>query len=338
MAFTNQQTSSVADLFTKLYTFATSNGWTGDHNDYSNGKVAFSKSPGSNKLFVSFRWDTSTVQYIGIYQALGFSGTGTDPGNHTDDSGNGKVSGTNATLATGRHIYIPQSATVPIQFWAFEDDHYIHVVVETTADTYVHFGIGLGDKKGDWTGGEYCYGHKQILASSLVAVKKGTSILLDGLSDNSDTPTDMEDYVATVHAEGLPNEGGSSKWAINAGNIGSGSLGTDRGSNARIHFSGGFRAGPIARPFGRFSANSSSGIVPGYPLGLFYWNRTNGYKYGPMMFIKDVRGVNIQYFTGGDEITVGSDTWVLFPAYKKAVGSLTNTSAYQGIMYKKVTS
>lgn len=337
--YTNQTTSSVSDLFTKIYTFAvTTCLWTGDHSDYANGKVGFSKTPGSNKLYAQYRWDTSSVQYIGIYQSLGFIGTGTDPGMHTDDSGNGKVSGTNATLATGRHVYIPQSASIPAQFWGFEDDHYLHFVVETDADEYVHFGIGLLDKIGDWTGGEYCYGQDQYETSSNVAVRTGSTILLDGLCDDSEHHTDMELYVATVHAEGLTNEGGSSKWAVVMGDQGSSDLGTDRGSYARIHFTGGFRAGLFARPFGRFSADSSSGVIPGYPIGLVHWDRTTDDCHGPMGFMKDVRGVNMEYFTGGDEITIGSDTWIIFPSHKKYTGTIANTSGYQGIMYKKVTT
>jgi hypothetical protein len=146
----------------------------------------------------------------------------------------------------------------------------------------------------------------------------------------------MEYYCATVHAESLPNQTG--KWAVFLGNRASGSLGTDRGSTARIHFTGGFRGGPIARVFGRFGNDSIKALMPGYPLGVFYWDRSDD-SARFLGWMKDVRGVNMKYFTAGDEITVGSDTWVIFPSYTKgATGATTNTSMHQGIAYKKVTT
>ena len=334
MSYINEQVTSLQDFATKLNTFLTSTpGWTADQFDTGAGKWALHKST----VYVSFRWDTSTPNHLGIYHALGYIG-GQDPGNHTDDSGNGAISGTDATIDNARNALI---GNTPIQYWCFEDDTYVHVVVETSANNYVHFGFGILDKLGDWTGGEYCYGFKFYTVNSTeVGIKGSNSFLLDGLTkDNDPSPqVDREFFCATVHVEDLPNEGGSSKWAVHMGDQGSGDLGTDRATEDRIHFTCGFRGGLLARPFGRFGADSEKALIPAYPIGSFYWDRTDD-SARFMGFMNDVRGANIRYFVGGDEVTVGSDTWVLFPSGFKQTGvSAAGTTAWQGIAYKKVTT
>lgn len=339
MSYVNESTASLSDFVSKLDTFLTGTpGWTQDQLDTGTGKWAIHNTGGSNSSYISARWDTGAPNYLGIYQALGYTG-GQDPGNHPSDSGNGILSFTDATIGTGRHATITNS---PVQYWAFEDDYYCHVVVEAATGQFTHFGFGALDKIGDWTGGEYCYGFRQQIGyATTVAVLVGSSVLMDGLTKGGGggtQPASMNPFAATFHAEGLPNEAGASKWAVCMGDEASGSLGTDRATNARIHVTGGFRGGPIARSLGRYSADTLKGLVPMYPIGMFYWDRTTGdaYYLGSQ---PAVRGCSVQHFTGGDEITMGSDTWVVFPTYVKwSSGIYTNTSTYQGIAYKKVTT
>jgi len=334
MAYVNETVVSLQDFLEKLSLFAQANGWAEDEYSAVTGRLCLSKSPGVNDIFVSFRWDTGDPNNVGIYQALAW-GPATDPGNHADDSGNGKVTGVNALLDDERHVLI---ADAPQQWWGFEEDHYIHAVIQTNLDRYHHIGFGLLDKVGDWTGGEYCYGFRyQYDFNNSVAVLSGTSMLLDGLSkDVLGQQQDMQLYAATLRAEGLPNQDPAGKWAVVMGDHPSTDLGLDRNGEDRIHVVGGFRGGPIARAFGRFSADSEKGLIPMYPLAEWYWDRTTGEVYH-LGFMKDVRGVNIEYFVAGDEKVIGGETWILFPSLIKSVGgTLLNTSAFQGIAYRKI--
>lgn len=334
MAYINKTVTSLQDFLEKLSTFAQANRWTEDEYAAGTGRLCLSKSPGANTIFVSFRWDTAAPANIGIYQALAWVAA-TDPGNHTDDSGNGRVTGTNALLNDQRHVLV---ADAPVQWWGFEEDHYIHAVIQTNLNRYHHIGFGLLDKVGDWTGGEYCYGFRyQYDHNSSVAVLGGTSMLLDGLAnDVAGQEQNMQLFAATMHAEGLPNQVGASKWAVVMGDHPAADLGLDRAANARVHVVGGFRGGPIARVFGRFSADSEKGLIPMYPLAEWYWDRTTDDVYH-LGFMKDIRGMNIQYFVAGDEKTIGGETWVLFPSLIKSVsGVLLNTTGFQGIAYKKI--
>ena len=77
-----------------------------------------------------------------------------------------------------------------------------------------------------------------------------------------------------------------------------------------------------------------------YPIVPFYWNRTTNNITGPLGQMKDVRGLNIGNFAEEEEILVGSDTWVVFPTYRKTptTTNVTGYTGYQGIAYKKVTT
>jgi hypothetical protein len=332
MANIVETVSSLSDFFTKLTAFLVGEGWTSDQLDTGAGKWAMSKTGLDDDIFVQTRWDTTDPQYFGVYQSTAFDGTGTDPGNHTGDSGNGAISGSAATIITARHVW----TGVPIRYWAFADTGYCHVVVERTSGgerQVVHWGFGGNiDKINDWPGGAYAYGFRFNPTSGTVAVLEGTTVLLDGLSQTGGlAPSDMYNFVATMRLTGFPNQP-ASQWGTVQGSMTA--TGTDRASNARARLVGGARGGPIARAFARFQTRNTQGLMPGYPILVWYWDSTDG-SVQPLGWMKDVRGVNMEFFSVGDELTVGAETWVLFPTWEKDTGALTNTSGYQGWAYRK---
>lgn len=346
MSYTNQTTTNLADLISKLNTFLSGTpGWTTHHNPGS-GEFAARKTDGSTyDICFASKWDTATPGNLGIYQWIGGAyNSGVNPWEQTDDSGNGAASGTNSVLDDARFANITNT---PAQFWCFEDDHYFHCVVQL-ADTvnYVHFGAGLLDKFNDWTGGEYVYGHrKDTNFSNASAMTVGNStVALDGLLANTSPGlvSGAELYAATIHAEGLAGQGGSELWCVSMGNQSSANLGNDRQGSPqpRRHWTGGMRGGSWALDFGQFRGTLARGLCPMYPLVSMYWRRSPDELHGPMGQMKDVRGTNIRDFDAGDEITVGSDVWTVFPTGRKSTSSSVSSgeTGYQGIAYKKVTT
>lgn len=324
MAFTNQTVISLQDFVEKLDAFVVANGWTQDQLNTGAGKAAWHKST----VFFQVRWSTATPNNLGIYQSLAFSGTGVDPGNHTDDSGNGEVSGTDSVLDDGRFALITNT---PVRFWAFASGDYVHVAVQTTGNLdFVHLGAGKLTKIGDWVGGEYVYGHRTN-GTGVQAINAGSTYLLDGILTHAAPGSNK--YAATLHLEALPGMGGSSKWGVF---LADDTPGLDRAGNARVLLQGGYRGGPVARVFGRYEANPTKGLVPISPQLVFY-RRTNATKDTfALGFMPDVRQCQIRHFAGGDELTVGSDTWVLFPSGRKDLASPNTNTGLQGIGYKKI--
>jgi hypothetical protein len=326
VAYETGAASSLDDLLSKLFTFATANGWTQDQYSSGTGQAAMHK----NSVWVSFRWNTTTPLVLGIYQALGYTG-GNQPGNHPDDSGNGSVSSTNSVLDDERCVNDIGNGPFPAYYF-FENDAspaYISVVVEISTDVYRHFGYGEIIKTGDWTGGEYCYGQVHLSASpNAIADTCG----LDGLFSATGTSARR---AATIHLEGLPAQGGTGKWGQVWGSASA--IPNDRAGIAKIDVQGGFRGGPVARHFGKYSAGTQSGLIPMYTTPLFYKDRTNSRIYF-LGFRADVRGINMKFFAPGDEVVIGSDTWCIFPYSQKIDTGITNGSYNSGIAYKKVTA
>lgn len=327
MAYETGVATSIADLFDKLSTFATANVWTEDHSDVD--RLFLTKSTCS----VAFRWSTTSPTLAAIYQHTAFISGATDPGNHTNDSGNGIISGVNATLATGRHVPLLNSN---MRYWFFEDDTYVYVTAEVGGVgslNFRHFGFGILEKVGTWTGGAFAFGQRDDAAPGAgdAAIQEDTCAFLDGLAGTS-TPTTMRAHAATIHIESLPNQTASGKWGITwAGGLAN--TGTDRGSTARENLQGGFRAGPIAKEFGRFGGVAASGLVPGYPIGAWYDDRALARWY-LLGYMPNIRGFNVKNYAGGEEIVIGSDTWVAFPTRYKSTVSATGTSRNQGVLFK----
>lgn len=340
----NEQTSTMADFIDKLNTFLTTGGggnpgWTADRHVPASGEWAVSKAGTNDDVEVAFQWDTGGPSSLGVYQYKSGSGPGnyvpaSFPYGQLNDSGNGALSTTEASLIGKRHAAISDS---PLQYWCFTGDTYAHVIVQVNATRYTHFGFGVLDKFNDWEGGAYAYGERfQTGIGTDPAIQVGSTHLLDGLikDGSGGNPTnDQELFAATVHIVGLPQQVASGLWAVVMGD--QTDLGNDRQASpkGRMLFVGGYRANEIARSFGVLTTNPQSGFVPGYPISTLYFVRSPSTIYGPMGIMKDVRGVNIDQFEAGDEIVIGSDTWVLFPSYIKGTGS--GKSENQGIMYKK---
>lgn len=345
MSYSSITPTNLDDIFVQLNTFLTGTpGWTCNKGTSgSTGYFSARKNSGASyDIGFAAQWDTATPANVGIYQWYNAAyATGTPAGGQTNDSGNGAVGTLNNTnFGTNRHVALTNT---PLQAWFFEDDHYFHVVVETAANTYAHFGAGQLNKFNNFTGGEYVYGQRFNTSSSVAQLTRSSTFLLDGRLDNGASPdnlTNAQLYAATVHVEGIGEQTGSEKWMVCMGSgQASGSLGTDRASNARRHILGGHRAGFFAANFGRFRATIGRAVVPMYPIIPIHWNRsTNNQTILGQM--KDVRGINIYNFANEEEITVGSDTWVVFPQYIRS--PTTSTAAgftgHAGIAYKKVTT
>jgi hypothetical protein len=338
MAFTNQTTTSLADLISKLNTFLSTNGWT-THHVPASGEFAARKTATGVDVALATQWDTTSPSTLGIYQWQGAAyNSGSSPWAQNNDSGNGAASTSNATLGTSRSVGL---GNTPIQFWCFEEDYYFHVVVETSAGTFQHFGAGNLDKFNDFTGGDYVYGQRQHTTfASRPAVTVNTSCLLDGLVAG----TNLELYAATVHLTGMLNQPSGGLYGVVMGAQGAANLGNDRQTVAkgRVHLPGGFRGGFGVLNWGIFPGDIAAGLLPGYPVVIMHkdvlgGSATNDFE-GPLGRMKDVRGMSIENYAGGDELTIGGDTWIIFPSYKKWVsGGVSGTTGYQGIIYKKIT-
>lgn len=329
MAYETSTATDLQDLLDKMLTFAAANGWTQDRFDTTNGELALSR----NNVFVSMRWVVATPLTLSIHQALAFDGAGTDGGSHTDDSGNGLNSGVKNNGSLEGERCVRNIGDGPFTYHFFEDDVYLHCAVEISSGVWRHFGFGVLSKLGAWTGGEYAYGHLHNNGSLTSQVN---ICLLDGFGTTGLGGTPPLRYSPTIHVEGLPGMGGSSKW----GNVWAArtvsALPNDTAGNAKVAVQGGYKAGPIARHFGSPPVGATTGLLTLYPIWLFYVDlATTPIRCYPLGFQPDVRGCNIANFAPGQEVAISAETWIVFPDSQKATTG-TNASFNRGIAYKKV--
>jgi len=323
LSISNQQS-----LIQTLSTFITANGWTEDLLDTTNEKATFHK----GSCYVSFQWDNSDS--IAMYQSLGYAGAGANPWAHTDDSGNG-VASTSGPFTTERRISgIGNGSFTRTDFFLSTSPDVVYVVLEFSPGIYRHFAFGNIAKIGDWTGGEFVAGHYWTTGgTSDDPAYSWHSVLADGITiQNSAVKVS-----ATLHCEGLPNQGGSGKWGVIGGaNI---TEGTDRGAVARVIIQGGCRASTYLTQFGWLPSNLVNAFVPLIPIPLWYVDETpvGNDEYYLLGFLSNVKHLNIGGFTEAQEITVGGGTWIIFPIVRKKYDlDDTQQSWNGGLAYKKV--
>ena len=355
--YTNQTTSSLADFMTKLASFTvTTMGWTGETVtggtvtngvDLAAGVAGWSiaaAGTNTNDIQVAFQWDTTSPNFLGIYQYNHASGAGNfnsaaAPYAQATDSGSGEQSTTDANIDNARSCEI---GATPLQFWAFASStpaKYIYVVVEISSGEYRHFGFGELLKFNDWDGGAFAYGYKHVDSTSNMSTQLAGSYLLDGyfrLSNGAD-------YCATLNVENLPNQVAGGMWSVVCSPeqhyTATSGTANDRQTVpiARAITPGGFRAGLSANMFGNFPASPITGFVPGYPIEVMYIDTSLSTDdwYGPMGVQDGVRGLNIDQFGAAEDVTIGAVVWTVFPLKRKSGDATSGGTGNSGIMYRK---
>lgn len=330
MAYQTGTASSQQDLLDKLQTFAAANGWTVDNWDTGNKKLSMHKST----VYVHFRWDSvASTGSIGLYHSLGFVAAGTNPWQHTDDSGSGYTTATGAVTSQRRIDRIGDGPFTTYYF--FEDDTYIHMVLEYAPGLYRHCYFGIMTKLGTWTGGEYMGGTIWYMGSGVGDFPQDTRHALPFGAGHTQNSTDN----MTIHAEGMPGEpSASTKWGVSWGGT---IAGNDRAAVGRLNMFGGLRDGPLTNAFAWIPANPNNGYIPLVPIPIYLRDDAglSPEKWHLLGYAPDVRVCNIRHLEPAEEKTIGSDTWTFFPWVRKRYElDDAEESWYGGIALKKVTT
>ncbi len=327
MSYETGTATDIENLVGKLFTFATNAdpGWTQDELDNTNN---YGTMHIGSDLYVSFRWDTTPETDLGLYQSLGWTAS-MEPHEQDDDSGNGD---TGTPIDTERRVNFQDTGPYTAYHFFASDGapRYIHAVVEVTSGVFRHFGYGTLNKFGDWTGGEYCYGHFWSQSTLNIDEPKAVahSFGLDG-SHNLNTG-------ATLHVESLGSiQGANEKWMI-FGSTTNG--GTDTATEDRQVCYGGGRGGWWAYHLGWLEVSTINAYKPLIPIPVMVRDLNTApdslYYLGEQ---PDVALVNMANFNPGDTITVGSDTWFVFPWVRKQKLEVNTEESWNaGIAYKQI--
>lgn len=323
MSYQTGSATDTDDLMSKLNTFLTGTpGWTADLFDSVNNRAVYHKA-GISRYF-QFQWN---VAEIGLAMVASYS-------SNNPWTSQPECEFPNAVTTNGRYV---NNMTGPYpSYHFFEDDNYIHIVVEISSGLYRHFGCGQMLKLGNWTGGAYAMGFYWSQTTADIDNPTGAidhSAVFSGYRPNNSTRP------SGIHAEGLPH---STYVGIRYYRESSATSAVDNdGNNVGNVQSAGWRGGMYTQ-FMATRQSALNGFRPLQPIAMFQIDtlatpdtlRLLGY-------IPDMRNINVFGLQPGQEITVGSDTWVVFPVTRKGNFGLSfnqEQSYNLGLAYKKVTT
>lgn len=222
--------------------------------------------------------------------------------------------------------------TGPMQAYHFfagagKDGPYAYIVIEVEPGTFRHIGMGTLDKMGAYTGGDFVFASHWYYSPQTVS---------DALSGWHGMPFDDVSFGI------YQSQSASSIVRADYGGTSPRYHHLQNGDNTTFpRGRGGWRAytfaaeanGTIKLPF-LSAASVLTGRAPLLPLWVAV-NRGSG-LWSDVGLPPDMRFVRMDNMEPGQEYTLGTDTWVVFPvARKNGANGLANSSIY-GYAYRKV--
>ncbi len=332
MAYQTGTSTTLENLMTQLSTFLVANGWTEDFfTSGEPGRMGLSK----NGIFVAFQWtELSDGGTLAIYHNLS-NDDSASVWLSTGDSGNGNPSTSTTAFDSGRCIN--QAAGAHTAYHFFEQNAspaYCHVVLEVDAGRYRHFGFGELEKIGDWTGGEYCYGHFWGQANVNIDNPRagGHTFMLDGFSQALG-----QVFQATMHVEDQPEQSASEVWMLVNNPTGFPGAGADRAGNNRLPGVGGTRAGLATGYMSQFRLSQLTAFKPLLPIPVTLFNSSPSPDTVRLMGTHpDVRIINMANLEPGETFGIAGETWFVFPWVKKQfLQNDTEESWNGGVAYRQ---
>lgn len=323
MAYETGAATTPDGLLDALRLFAIAQGWTVNRWQSQTGGYWLNISKGTQ--FVNIVSDsTQSINSGGDITIRG--ATGYDSGQPVTDQPGGRT-------GTYRSVVNDLRSGAYVAHHFFAEDQYIHCVVEVQSGRYTHFGFGILEKSGTYVGGEYHFGHRHYLDRASISGDGKTSSHTYPFSTGTIgtfvrfTENDLDETYLTSVAN----------WAYFSSSV--------RSTNSY------FTAVSWVPQTTNDTSNSSTVWGTGIHRQPNYFNGTSmlipftvacGRRYGLTAILgapKDIAYINIQNIPVGQEITLGSDTWMTFPFKQKGVaipGSTTPFSWYHGIAYRKI--
>jgi hypothetical protein len=200
------------------------------------------------------------------------------------------------------------------------DGDWCHAVLETAAGVFASAHFGSLVKAGTWTGGAYCDGMRWLTGQSNVYSLHVPFVSVGANNDRGGIRADLDGATAP-------------KWWP----WGTSSGGADANSTtyAATLVNRGDAYGPVDAWLTALSPNALNGRTVLWPIAVYaprpssYWSHLGD--------IGGLRACSMEQLAAGEEITLGSETWMVFPARAKGAVAALNTTdtGWIGYAYRK---
>lgn len=287
------------DLLTKFRTFVLAHGWGSGVPSVGD----FVLNNPDAELYIGFDATATTLDFRG---ALGFN-AGNAWNDQPNHSGQSFVCNMGAGPYTAYHFFVGDE----------DGFDYAHIALETSATHYRHLVFGQLIKAGTYDGGFYCDGCAPNLTTNIInSADAGQHVYVCDANN-------------TLNAQGHVQadfDGKVNNWAT----LFSSQTQTDT------------RAVGSCRTLGFLDPAFAVGVqqwnlrTPMWPLNYFV-NRPSNQR-SPIGRIPHMRFLTIRNFTPGELVTVGGETWMVFPFHRRqteaVAGSVASSSTY-GYAYRR---
>ncbi|MBT2748337.1 MULTISPECIES: hypothetical protein [unclassified Lysobacter] len=308
MAYATSAANDPNELLDKLRLFAQGAGWTIDG--------LRDRSAGAGK---ALSLHAGTLHATFLSQLTGGDGNNPSPllgtFGHTGYIANANAEVQNEASAASWANYAQGPYSAVYFFGRTAPQPYLHVVLETQAGTFKHFGTGRLVTAGVVTTGQYVYGSSWYYAANQInsADSQYHSVAFDDAYYNYTTPS------TRIRAD---YEGITPRWHATNG---------DANDPRRLTCGWRTKASPInlLKDVGH---STLTGRAPGQPLwcavprGAGLWSDVG---HPP-----DLRFIRLDSYAPGEELPLGSDRWKVFPVHRKNGPAGTPNSGVYGYAYR----
>ncbi len=364
---------TITDLMDAVRAFAVAQGWTVDKWDSVNKLLFLTK----GLCAVSFKGFTNDT--LRVYTGAAGSNLFTDgnPDHRLFMSLNGSNTPALTTYhshpgslvtsdKSSRSVHV-NGLTGPFVAWhlfadATKGDH-IHVVVQINAECFMHFSFGHLDKRGlthsgvayvTGVGNPWYRNVSNYLAThpSYFNDPSGVNIPFmhtGGSNSHQYGALNASPGILLKHVDAWPAAWGANPIQGNDGNAPHRGLVLPLARSSEIYIPSNYPQpngqGAMLNIFGIAEPTPYSNVSPMFPLPVwrYYWN-DNVAASNRICYVGDypnVRAINLTNLQAGQEITVNTDTWMVFPALRQSAWQDRGVepkpqSGQFGIAYKKV--
>ena len=303
MGYQTGAAASVSDLLSSIQAFAAGEGWTVD-----SGKAARSDALAGECV------NLTKGDVHGAFYSYENAGSASNPGrymgtyNYPAYGAGGNMGQANASA---KLLTNGMGSSAFVAHHLFGGPNHLHAVVETISGTFKHFGIGQVDKLGTVTTGVYAHGSNWGYSATNINNKDSTA-----------------HAVAFDSTESVTRNGPSLSVRCDSDGI------TNRYLDPNLSSSGAVACGwrnpsvsPLYGPILELLPSTMTGRAVLFPLMLSVGRGSN--LYSPFGIVPDIRVLRMDNFAPGDAITIGSDTWRVFPVIRKnGTASDVNSGTY----------
>jgi hypothetical protein len=297
--------TSLADFLNSLATFATSAGWTVDHNGVRSGSdywLAVHK----DSCYLDYFVPISSTTDIQLWGATGYS-SGSAPSAQPGVSPHASIlHPAPAGPFTAYHFFSSNTGGID----------YLHAMLEYTAGNYLHLHGGCLSPVGGlsnliYTAGSYWSG-----------LSGGYSSYDGGPGLGNYWPFSAEPNGGAQQFQVLATIDSVTRWFAPSLTSPARAIGPTRTGSRNVYA---FQRNP----------NTFNQLAPFIPLSI-YLERAVGNIYSYAGDVLDMRWFNMTNNAAKDEITIGADTWKVYPVISKApFGSPTASSGNYGFGFRK---